>query len=78
MARKRFKPAEREAFTVGTAVEWCNGAHWKPGTVVGPIGTDSTGLAYVPVRNDAADTRTISKGEVVWGYPGHVRMPTTQ
>lgn len=75
MARKRFNAAEREAFTQGTVVEWQNGAHWKPGTVVGPFGTDSTGWPYVPVRNEGATTRTISKGELVWSRPGGVRLP---
>lgn len=75
MARKRFNPAERDAFTPGMPVEWLNGAHWKPGTVTGAIAKDSIGSAYVPVRNDGETTRTVSKGAEIWGTPGRVRLP---
>lgn len=32
--RQRFKPRERATFTKGTPVEWLNGSHWQPGTII--------------------------------------------
>lgn len=74
MARKRFKPAEREVFTADTRVEWLNTSFWKPGTITGPIAVDDIGVQYVPIRNDAPNTRTVSKGEQLRGYPGRIRL----
>jgi hypothetical protein len=73
MAR-RFKPAERDAFTVGTAIEWRNVSHWHPGTIVSEPEQDTFGDWYVGVENHAT-TRTVSKGQYVRGYPKSVRLP---
>ena len=78
MARMRFKPDERAAFTVDTKVEWQNGRHWHPGTITGPITKSDTGSGfwYVPLTNHAR-TATVSPGDLIHGSPGKVRLPQT-
>lgn len=76
MARKRFTPTERQAFAPGVAVEWRNGRHWHPGTVSGPIVTDSDGWHGVALTNHAT-TRTCHAGQRITGIPGAVRLPAT-
>ena len=73
--RQRFKPAEREAFTVGTRVEWLNGSHWQPGEIVGDIAQDDIGLWYCPLVHKGKTTRTISHGAFLHGRPGGIRLP---
>ena len=34
MGRRRWRPEERALLTVGTSVEWRNGSHWHPATVL--------------------------------------------
>ncbi len=70
--RKRFTRAEREAFTVGTAVEWRNGAHWHPGTVTGPV-EDHDGWQEIPLTNHAT-TRTVGAGQRITGSPTAIRL----
>ena len=67
--RSRFKPAEREAFTV----EWRNGSHWHTAAITGPIETDSLGMQFVPLRHTGKTTRTVSNGAHINGYPTGVR-----
>lgn len=71
--RRRFKPTEREVFVPQTEVEWLNGTTWRPGKVITSIQVDSLGRQYVVVVNQGA-TRTISDGQLVSGYPGHIRL----
>lgn len=70
--RTRFTPAERAAFTVGTAVEWLDGTRWKPGTVAGPVET-LDGQQVIPVRHEGV-SRFVNYGEIVEVYPKHVRL----
>jgi hypothetical protein len=74
MPRKRFTAQEKIDFVPGTAVEWRNGSHWHPATVRGEIGKDSLDLACVWIENHAT-TRTVSKGQCHFSYPGSLRMP---
>ena len=74
--RKKFKPAEREAFTPGAEVEWLNGSTWRTG-VIRPgatIQTDSIGLQYIEITDTGKATRTITPGGMIWGSPGHLRL----
>lgn len=71
--RKRFKPAEREAFAAGTAVEWRNVTQWHPGTVTGPL-VKADGWEHIPVRNEAS-TRTVSAGQRIECSPTFIRLP---
>lgn len=76
--RKRFTPAEREAFTVGTVVEWLNSSTWRPGVIHdATIKTcEYTGGQYLAaVQDTGSSTRTFKSGTVVQGYPKHVRLP---
>lgn len=58
--RKRFTRDEREQLTPNAPVEWRNGRHWRPGTVIGVISRDEgSGVEYLAVR-DARATRTRS------------------
>lgn len=73
--RKRFRRDEIDTFVSGTAVEWLNATTWLSGMVTsGPAHTDGLGLSYMLIRNTTA-TRTVSRGEIVRGYPGRVRVP---
>lgn len=72
--RQRFNKAEREAFTVDTCVQWLNGSHWQPGTIVSPIELDCIGVPRVGIENHAK-TRTVSPGQYITGSPGAVRLP---
>lgn len=73
LIRKNFKPAEKEELlNSGTAVEWLHGSHWLPGEVVGE-GHDTLGLHYAVVVN-LKRTPTVSYGDHVRGYPGHLRL----
>lgn len=74
MARKRFTAEERVAYTPGTGVEWRNGRHWHPGTVVDAAGVNPDGWWSVPVVNHAT-TATVSGGERVYPRPGSIRLP---
>lgn len=71
--RQRFNKAEREAFVVGTRVEWLNGSHWQPGTIVDNIKKDSIGVWRVGVTNHAT-TRTVLAGDYISARPGGVRL----
>jgi hypothetical protein len=74
--RTRFRKAEREAYEVGTAVEWRHGSRWYPGEVTkAPWRSDITGWDSVGVRNDGPTTRTISHGAYVTPSPTFVRLP---
>jgi hypothetical protein len=74
VARRRFTRDERAALTVGARVEWRNGRHWHPATVVEAPDTDTLGCQRVALTVHAK-TRTVSKGERLYGYPGSVRVP---
>ena len=74
MARKRFTAQEKLDFTPDTPIQWRNGSHWHPGTVRGEIATDSDGWARVWIENHAT-TRTVSKGDCHFSYPGSIRLP---
>ena len=71
--RKRFTKEEREAFTLGTSVEWRNVTHWHPGTITGPIARVD-GWDELPVTNHA-DTRTVMPGALILAGPTFVRLP---
>lgn len=74
MARKRFTKDEIAAFTPKTAVEYRNGSHWHPATIIGGVEHDTLGLAYVSV--EITKTRgLLTRGQYVRGYPTHVRLP---
>lgn len=72
--RKRFTKDEKAAFTVGTEVEWRNGSHWHPGTVIREAGRSSDGWDSVIVTNHAT-TRTVSAGELIDASPTFIRLP---
>lgn len=76
--RRRFTPAEREQFTAGTAVEWLDASHWKPGLVAAPpspgIERDSDGQETLGIVN-LARTGFVRYGEVTRVLPKHVRVP---
>ncbi len=72
--RRRFTKEEKEAFTVGTAIEWQNGAHWHPGTITAAPHTDSIGSWRVTVTHTGRNTATISRGQRVDPSPGKVRL----
>lgn len=71
--RKRFKPAERERFTVGAEIEWRNVSHWHPAVVTSEVKTDDTGTQYVLIVHKGETTRTVSRGDDLRGYPGNIR-----
>lgn len=71
--RKRFTPQERADFTPGTRVEWRNGRHWHPGTVVGPLVTDD-GWQSIYVVNHVT-TRTVKAGARIDADPTSIRLP---
>jgi hypothetical protein len=78
--RQRFTPAEREAFTVGTEVEWLNATTWKPGRVHAAI---TTGDGFDPRQQEIkvenrATTGHTRLGEVVTCLPKHVRIVTKE
>lgn len=75
--RMRFSKAEREAFTVGTTIEWRHGRYWYPGVITEPIRQSSTGSGWqeLGLINHGPTTRTISKGAYITGIPTHVRLP---
>lgn len=70
--RKRFTKEERSTFQPGTRVEWQNGSHWHPATVIDVPKSDSDGWWHVGLTNHAK-TRTVSPGEYITGTPGKVR-----
>lgn len=72
--RTKFKLAEREAFTIGTAVEWRNGGHWHPGTVRGEFRTSDSGWQSIAVENHDT-TKTIHKGQIIHASPTYIRLP---
>jgi hypothetical protein len=74
MARKRFTAEERVAYTPATVVEWRNGRHWHPGTVVVGVTRDVDGWESVQITNHAT-TATVSGGDRVDPRPGAVRLP---
>lgn len=78
--RKRFKPAERAAFTKGTEIEWLNSSTWRPGRILtGEVKTHSYGGSqYVELVDTGKTTRTMSPGQLIWGTPGGVRLPETE
>lgn len=77
--RQRFKREEREAFTVGRAVEWLNGSHWQPGEILGPIEQHPVhGWWRVPLKHTGKTTRTVSNGQYITGSPGAVRLPVVK
>jgi hypothetical protein len=69
----RFNKAEKEAFTVGTAIEWRNGRHWHAGTVVSGISRPDN-FEYIKVRNDSR-SGGVMFGEVMSQSPTHIRLP---
>jgi len=71
--RRRFTPAEREAFTAGTAVEWLDATNWKPGYVNGPVEIDAEGWQVLSVENQAR-TGLVRRGEVIRVNAKHVRL----
>jgi hypothetical protein len=72
--RLRFTPAEREAFKVGTAVEWLDASHWKPGVISGiPVRQPRSGQWVISVENRAR-TGFVRYGESVNIPPKHVRL----
>lgn len=75
--RMRFNKAEREAYTVGTKVEWRHGRYWYPGVIVTPIASSVSGSGFqsVGVRNEGPTTKTLSKGAYVAPHPTGVRLP---
>lgn len=74
--RKRFTPAEREAYTPGTAVLWLDGSHWKAGVIADGAAIETNdGWQEIKVVNEAPTTRTISRGQVVTPGAGHLRLP---
>lgn len=77
--RKRFKPAEREAFRTGVRVEWLHGSHWQPAVLTSDILKDPfDGTPYVEMVHKGNTTRTISHGAALQGYPGSIRMPVSE
>lgn len=72
--RRRFTKSEREAFTVGTVIEWRNGTHWHPGVIVSPVDT-SDDWHRVGVRHTGRSTATISTGQYIHSRPTAVRLP---
>lgn len=77
--RQRFTPAERAAFTRGTAVEWLHGSHWQPGEITAekPIRDPHHGWWEVMLKHTGPATRTISNGAPITGSPGAVRLAVT-
>lgn len=73
--RMRFNKAEREAFTVGTSVEWRNGRHWHSGTISGPIALDPGQVIWhVPVTN-TSKRGGVPAGDLILSSPTTVRIP---
>jgi hypothetical protein len=77
--RKRFRPAEREAFTAGKRIEVLHSTRWVPCEVdSGVIETDDiTGGQYMMITYRGQTTRTVSYGAQWRGYAGHLRTPAT-
>jgi hypothetical protein len=72
--RMRFTPAERDAFTPGTEVEYLDVTRWYPATVV-DIETDDTRQQRAKLKRTHPLTRTQLQGEHIWSSPKHVRLP---
>jgi hypothetical protein len=73
--RKRFTRDEKAAFlTPGTDVEWRNGSHWHPGTIMNLGLRVSDGWQCIPLINHA-DTRTVSPGQRIDAGPTFIRLP---
>jgi len=70
--RKRFTPAERAAFTIGTPVQWLNSTTWKLGIVAGEIQV-TDGYQELPVQN-RSHTGFTRFGETVNVSAKHVRL----
>lgn len=76
--RMRFTPAERDAFTPGTTVEYLDVTRWYPGTIV-DIETDATTREQrAKLTRNHALTRTQLQGEHIWVSAKHVRLPEGQ
>lgn len=73
--RLRFKPAERAAFTEGTAVEWLDVTRWRTGVIDGPIWVSSGDYQCIPVKDTGPKTATMTPGRIVHPNAGHVRLP---
>lgn len=74
--RMRFKADEKAAFTPGALVEWRNGRHWQPGTVLeGPQLATGQVIWHVVVRHDGPATSTVSQGHIVHAHPTSIRVP---
>lgn len=75
--RMRFNKAEREAYTIGSPVEWRNGRHWHAGVITGPITKDPYAQTrqYVSIRNTARRGTGVPYGEHLEMSPTYVRLP---
>lgn len=73
--RKNFTSTEKDILELGEEIEWWNGNTWHTATVDGQVDRDYLGYARVRLVNQAR-TRTIFRGQVVYGYPGNVRAAT--
>jgi len=73
--RMRFTPAEREAFTPGTDVEYLDVTRWYTATVVAIETDPATREQRAQLKRTHALTRSQLAGEHIWSSPKHVRLP---
>lgn len=73
MARQRFTPAERAAYSIGTTVEWRNGGHWHLGRVTLSHFVDDIGVQRVGVIHTGRNTATVGKGHLIYCTPTTIR-----
>jgi hypothetical protein len=74
--RRRFTKAEKAAFTPGTTIEWRNGGHWHPGTVLGAVKAFQGAPERLPIKHTGRTTATVQTGQYLELSPTSVRLPT--